>query len=66
MQPGVKPGQNIMCRAAAIRPGADRASPGKLLRPLEIGLLAEVGRAVVSVIPSPQIAILATGNELVS
>ena len=41
-------------------------SPGKLLRPLEIGLLAEVGRAVVSVIPSPQIAILATGNELVS
>jgi molybdopterin molybdotransferase len=38
---------------------------GRQLRPAEIGVLAEVGRAQLRVIPRPSVAVLATGNELV-
>src|SRR5205807_8194183 len=38
----------------------------RLIRPAEIGLSAEVGRATVALIPAVSIAVLATGNELVS
>lgn len=62
----IKPGQNIMRRAAALQQGQVVLETGKLLRPMEIGLLAEVGSAQVPVIPRPSVAVLATGNELVS
>ena len=39
---------------------------GTLLRPIEIGILAEIGHAVVHVQPRPNVAILPTGNELVA
>jgi molybdopterin molybdotransferase len=61
----VKPGQNIMRRAAAMSRGQTVLEAGKLIRPIEIGLLAEVGRTSVAVIPPPRVAVLATGNELV-
>jgi molybdenum cofactor synthesis domain-containing protein len=38
---------------------------GKVLRAIEIGLLAEVGHETVHIIPTPRVAVLATGNELV-
>jgi molybdopterin molybdotransferase len=62
----VKPGQNIVRRGTSMRRGDPvlLAEMHRRLRPIEIGLLAEVGRAHVQVI-RPEVAILATGNELV-
>jgi molybdopterin molybdotransferase len=64
-QSAVKPGQNIMRRAAAMSRGQTVLEAGKLIRPIEIGLLAEVGLASVTVFAPPRVAVLATGNELV-
>jgi len=58
-------GQNIMRQGASLRRGDIVLSPGREIRPVEIGLLAEVGRTKVSVIEPPTVAILSTGNELV-
>lgn len=64
-QPNVRVGQNIMRRATALTRGQTVLRVGKLLRPAEIGLLAEVGRKEVAVIPAPRVGVLVTGNELV-
>jgi molybdopterin molybdotransferase len=58
-------GQNIMRRGTSLRRGDIVLSPGREIQPVEIGLLAEVGRTEVSVIGRPTVAILSTGNELV-
>jgi molybdopterin molybdotransferase len=59
-------GQNIMRRAASMRRGQTILTVGTPIRAIECGLLAEVGRTHVRAIPRPSIAILTTGNELVS
>ncbi len=61
----VTPGQNILRRAVAMRRGDVVLRAGHELRPSDVGLLAEVGRDRVNVIPRPTVAILSTGNELV-
>jgi molybdopterin molybdotransferase len=61
----VSAGQNIMRRAASMARGDRVLAQGTELRAIEVGVLAEVGRARVRAIPRPRIAILATGNELV-
>ena len=48
-----------------MRRGETVIPAGRLLRPQELGLLAELGRATVHVIPTPTVAVLATGDELV-
>ena len=58
-------GQNIMRRAASLRQGDVVLRAGCTLRPIEIGLLAEVGRTEVLAVPRPEVAILPTGDELV-
>ncbi len=58
-------GQNILRRAANLRRGQTVLVSGRVLRPLEIGLLAEVGRATVPVIEPARVAVLSTGSELV-
>jgi molybdopterin molybdotransferase len=58
-------GQNIMRRATSLAAGDLVLRSGHLLRPIELGVLAEVGRTQVQVIPRPRVAVLATGNELV-
>jgi molybdopterin molybdotransferase len=59
-------GRNILKQGEATRRG-DRVLPaGARLRFQELGCLAELGRAVVRVIRRPRIAVLATGDELVS
>ncbi len=63
--PRVRAGQNIVRRASSMAQGEQVLSPGATLRSIELGLLAEVGRSTVSVIPRPRVAILPTGNELV-
>ncbi|MBX7164990.1 MAG: molybdopterin molybdotransferase MoeA [Pirellulales bacterium] len=61
----VAPGQNIMTRGRSMRAGDVVLMPGAVLRPIELGLLAEVGRTTVRVVPAPKVAILSTGDELV-
>jgi molybdopterin molybdotransferase len=62
----LRTGQNILRQGIALRRGDVVLQAGRLIRPAEIGLLAEVGRATVSVIPAVSVGVLATGNELVS
>jgi molybdopterin molybdotransferase len=61
----VRAGRNIMRRGTSMRAGDVVLQRGTLLRAIEIGLLAEVGRATVQVATRPTVAILPTGNELV-
>ena len=56
---------NIMLQGTSLRAGEVILSAGRTIRPLEIGLLAEVGRHQVQVSLVPSVAILSTGNELV-
>lgn len=59
-------GRNILRRATAMRRGDEVLRPGSTIRPAEIGILAEVGRAHVLVYPRPRVAVLATGNEIIA
>jgi len=59
-------GQNILRRAAAMKRGDKVLAAGTLIRPSEIGLLAEVGRSQVLVHRRPTVAVLATGNEIIA
>ena len=63
--PDVLAGQHIMTRAMSMRTGQIVLTSGSRVRAIEIGLLAEVGRAEVNVVPRPRVAVLPTGNELV-
>jgi molybdopterin molybdotransferase len=62
----VQAGQHILRRGASLRRGARVLNAGRLLRPQELGALAEVGKHRLSIRPRPTVAILATGDELVS
>ncbi|MCO6458031.1 MAG: molybdopterin molybdotransferase MoeA [Pirellulaceae bacterium] len=64
-EPAVEQGQNIMRRGTSLQRGQQVLAAGCRLRAIEIGLLAEVGRAEVLAVPRPGVAVLATGNELV-
>lgn len=61
----VRPGQNIMTRGASIRRGDKVLSAGRTIRPVEVGLLAELGKGTVWAHPRPRAGVLATGSELV-
>jgi molybdopterin molybdotransferase len=63
--PGTVKGQNIVRRATSMARGHTILSSGCVLRAVELGLLAEVGRSEVRVVPTPSLAVLSTGNELV-
>ena len=58
-------GQNIVPRATYLQRGAVTLRSGCEIRPIEIGILAEVGRSQIVAIPRPSVAVLPTGNELV-
>ena len=59
-------GENVRPVGEDIRKGELVLAEGMVLRPQEIGVLASLGRAMVRVIRRPRVAILATGDELVS
>ena len=61
----VAPGENIRKAGADLRKGERVISIGDFIRPAEVGILASVGRAFVSVYQRPLVAILCTGEELV-
>src|SRR5262245_42784269 len=59
------PGRNVLERGRELRAGETALHAGMLLRPQELGILASVGRTTISVFPSPRIAIMTTGDEVV-
>ena len=61
----IKPGQHIMRRGESLLTGQQVLAKGTCIRPIEIGILAEVGCASPLVVPQPTVAVFATGNELV-
>jgi molybdopterin molybdotransferase len=63
---GVEPGQNILYRATSLRRGEVVLRAGCTLTAVDIGIMSEVGRRDALVYPRPTVAVLATGNELVS
>jgi molybdopterin molybdotransferase len=63
LQPG--DGQHIRPRGSDVRAGDVVLRAGVELGPTQLGLLAAIGRAGVSVRPRPRAVILSTGSELV-
>lgn len=61
----VERGTNVRAAGEDIRRGQTVLRRGTVVRPPEIGMLASLGRADVSVHRRPRVAILATGDELV-
>jgi molybdopterin molybdotransferase len=62
----VRVGQNVLHQGQEMRRGERVLNPGMVVRPQELGLLAAVGRTSVLAYPRPQVAILVTGDELVT
>lgn len=57
-------GQHVRRAGEDVRAGDRVLDPGVALRPQEVGLLASLGYAKVTVAKRPQVAILMTGDEL--
>ena len=62
---GVRPGDDVRPVGFDVAAGQQVLAAGTRLGAAEIGLLATVGAATVSVHPAPRVAILSTGDELV-
>ncbi len=62
----VKNGDNVRLAGEDIKSGQTILEAGHKLRPQDVGVLAAIGQAEVPVYCRPRIAILATGDELVS
>lgn len=60
----VDPGAYVRPRGEDVRPGDRVLSPGQVIGPAEVGLLATLGWPLVPVHRQPRVAILSTGNEL--
>ena len=58
-------GENTRLRGADVRAGEAVLRTGQLLRPQDIGLLAMLGEAQVSVYRKPRVALFSSGDELV-
>jgi molybdopterin molybdotransferase len=61
----VREGANVRLAGEDLAAGARVVTRGDVLRPADIGLLAEAGCATVPVHPRPRLAIVTTGDELV-
>lgn len=61
----IEPGKSILPQGASTQKGSIVVRAGSLLRPQEIGVLAELGNAEIEVRKQPRVAVLATGDELV-
>jgi len=61
----IKAGENILRRGAAMAKGEIVLKSGRWIRPQELGLLAELGKAEIAIRRQPRVAVLATGDELV-
>jgi len=61
----VAPGDNVRLAGEDVKDGQTLLAAGRRLRPQDVGVLAAIGQAQVSVYRRPRVAILATGDELV-
>ena len=61
----VSKGQDVRFCGEDVKEGEKVLTKGTLIRPAEIGMLASLGRSIVSVRQSPLVAVLSTGDELV-
>jgi molybdopterin molybdotransferase len=61
----VAPGKNVLPLGTSLRVGDAVLKRRAKLRAIEIAVLAEIGRGMVTVVPRPKLAVLPTGNELV-
>jgi molybdopterin molybdotransferase len=59
-------GANVRSAGEDVRAGQVVLEPGAVLRPQDVGMLAAVGCTEVAVLRRPRVAILATGDEVVS
>ncbi len=62
----VAPGKHVGACGEDIRAGARVLDAGRRLRPQDLGLLASLGIANVSVLEQPRVRIIVTGNEIVA
>lgn len=60
-----EPGANIRTVGQDVAVGAHVLSAGTRMTPAEIGLLAALGVSDVTAVPSPRVAVISTGDELV-
>ncbi|MCB0210892.1 MAG: molybdopterin molybdotransferase MoeA [Anaerolineae bacterium] len=61
----ISEGDNVRLAGEDIQTGQTVLNVGHRLRPQDVGVLAAIGQATVSVYRKPRVAILATGDELV-
>ena len=61
----VSKGQDVRFCGEDVKEGEKVLTKGTLIRPAEIGMLASLGRSIVSVRQNPLVAVLSTGDELV-
>lgn len=59
-------GRNIMPRATSLAKGDVILRRGTTIRPIEVGVLSEVGRTKVEAYERPRVAVMTSGNELVT
>jgi len=64
--PGQKAGHNVRLAGEDLRAGRPAIGAGKLLRPAELGIVASLGIAEVSVRRHVRVALFSTGDELCS
>ena len=64
-QESIQPETNVMRQATSLAQGETVLTCGTVIRPIEVGILAEIGCASVPVIPQPKLAVISTGDELV-
>ncbi|MGB7062852.1 MAG: gephyrin-like molybdotransferase Glp [Candidatus Zixiibacteriota bacterium] len=62
----VTKGENVRLAGEDIRKGERALGKGALIRPQEMGILASLGKREVKVIRKPRVAIISTGDELIS
>jgi molybdopterin molybdotransferase len=60
-----KPGQNVLAKGREMRQGETVLSRGAVIEPQTLGLLAAVGRTSALLQPSPDVAVISTGDEVV-
>ena len=61
-----EPGENVRPAGEDIRQGELVLATGTIIRAQEIGVLASLGKSTVCVIRRPRVAVLATGDELLT
>jgi len=60
-----EPAAFVRPRGEDLRAGESVMSPGKMLSPADLGMLASLSRSMVAVYRRPRVAIVATGDELI-